>query len=148
MNSEIFILSKSAEEELKENGVAVIYFFGSRASRNYLSFSDIDVGIVLEEKRLAAGINNLLYNNIYDILASGIHDKFEYLKLDISFIQKSNPILAMKAVREGKIIYESNGKIRADFEETLIKEYDDYRMLQYEYEEASMRAFEKVLKYE
>lgn len=149
MNYETFTLSSSTQRRLKKAGVVAVYFFGSRASGNYFPFSDLDVGIVVEEKRLTAGNVNKLYNIVHDILSSGIPDEpaltdqfVNSPKLDIAFLQKANPVLAMKAIREGKILFESDSKLRAEFEETIIKKYDDYSTLQREYEEANIRTFE------
>jgi len=144
MSNEDFILSSLTRTKLKSAGVNVVYFFGSRASENYFDFSDFDIGIVIDEKLLAESNLRELYNTLYDILTSEIPDEPDGPKLDISFLQKANPLLAMKAIREVKILYESSIRLRADFEETIINKYDDYRMLQKEYEEATFRAFENL----
>ena len=145
MNNENITLSTSTGRKLKKAGVVAVYFFGSRVSRNYFPFSDFDIGIVMEEKLLAGVSSIKLHNKIYDILSCEIPDKAEGPKLDISFLRNANPVLAMKAIREGKILFESNGKLRADFEEEILKKYDDYHMLQHEYEEANMRSFDNTI---
>jgi len=144
MKEEVLILSQLTKTKLEKAGVIVVYFFGSRASENYFAFSDYDIGIVIDEKFMAADNLREFYNKVYDILSSEIPDTFDGPKLDVSFLQKVNPILAMKAIREGKILYESSSKLRADFEEEIFKRYDDYRMLQREYEEANFLAFDKT----
>lgn len=146
MNNENITLSSSTRSKLKKAGVIAVYFFGSRVSGNYFPFSDFDIGIVMEEKLLAGVSAIKLYNKIYDILSCEISDEIEGPKLDISFLQKANPVLAMKAIQEGEILFESSGKLRADFEEEIFKKYDDYRMLQHEYEEANMRSFDNTIK--
>lgn len=142
MKNELLTLSSSIRHKLKQAGVAVVYFFGSRASGNYFPFSDTDIGIVLNEEQLATGITSKLYNLVYDILSSMITDEIDGPRLDIAFLQSANPVLAMKAITEGKILFESSGKLRADFEEAIFRRYDDYRRLRREYEEANIRAFE------
>lgn len=152
MSQDTFTLSTKTQRELKKAGVAVVYFFGSRASGNYLAFSDFDIGIVMEKKQINASKVGKLYNIIYDILSSEIPDEHtvfdnfvESPKLDITFLQRANPVIAMKAIRQGKILFESSGKLRADFEEEIFKKYDDYSTIQREYEEANIQAFEKVI---
>ena len=142
MNYDNIILTSAAKRKLKDAGVAVVYFFGSRAAKTNFTFSDIDIGIVLEKDLLKSGNIQKIYNCIYDILSSEILHELNAPKLDISFLQKSNPILAMKAIQEGKILFESSGKLRADFEEATFIRYDDYSMLQREYEDANLKAFE------
>lgn len=136
-------LSESTRNKLKEIGVAVVYFFGSRASGDNLVFSDIDIGIVLEDIKLLEDNNKKIYLDIYDVLTIDIPDMIEGPKIDISFLQKANPALAMKAMQEGKILFESDATLRADFEELTFRLYNDYKKLQYEYEDANLKAFEE-----
>lgn len=135
-------LSESTKKKLKEIGVAVVYFFGSRASGDNLDFSDIDIGIVFEDIKLLEDNNKKIYLDIYDVLTIDIPDMIDGPKIDISFLQKANPALAMKAMQEGKILFESNATVRADFEELTFRLYNDYKKLQHEYEDANIRAFE------
>lgn len=139
-----FTLTSSTKEKLREAGVAVVYFFGSRANQNYFVFSDFDIGIVMEEKRLTEENAGKLYNTIYNIISDEIPDEPNGPKLDIALLQMANPVLSMKAIKEGKILFESNEKLRADFEEIMFKKYNDYSMLKREYEEANIRAFERI----
>lgn len=135
-------LSESTKKKLKEIGVTVVYFFGSRASGDNLDFSDIDIGIVLEDRRLLEDNKKKIDIDIYDVLTIDIPDMIDGPKIDISFLQKANPALAMKAMQEGKILFESDATLRADFEELTFRLYNDYKKLQYEYEDANLRAFE------
>jgi predicted nucleotidyltransferase len=136
-------LSESTGKKLKEIGVAVVYFFGSRVTGDNLDFSDIDIGIVFEDIKLLEDNNKKIYLDIYDVLTIDIPDMINGPKIDISFLQKANPALAMKAMQEGKILFESNATVRADFEELTFRLYNDYKKLQYEYEDANLRAFEE-----
>jgi len=135
-------LSESTRKKLKEIGVAVVYFFGSRVSGDNLVFSDIDIGVVLEDIKLLEDNKKKIYIDIYDVLTIDIPDMIDGPKIDISFLQKANPALAMKAMQEGKILFETNATVRADFEELTFRLYNDYKKLQHEYEDANIRAFE------
>lgn len=135
-------LSASTKEKLKDAGVAVVYFFGSRTSGHHLSLSDIDIGIVMENSNRFRDKNSKLYTEIYDIISSDIPDYIDGPKLDISFLQKANPALAMKAIHEGEILFESRPFMRAEFEELTFKLYNDYLKLKREYEDANLKAFE------
>jgi len=137
-------LSESTGKKLKEIGVAVVYFFGSRAAGDNLDFSDIDIGVVMKNTELLEDNDKKIYLDIYDVLTNDIPDMIDGPKIDISFLQKANPALAMKAIREGKILFESNATLRADFEELTFRLYNDYKKLQYEYEDANLRAFEDL----
>jgi predicted nucleotidyltransferase len=145
MNSvpQIPTLSQSTREKLRDAGVAVVYVYSSRVSGHYLPQSDLDVGIVMEDKRLLDHDTGKLYNTVYDILSSDMPDVPGSPRLDLAFLQRANPALAMKAIQEGVILFETSGELRADFEELTLRLYDDYRTLQHEYEEANIQAFER-----
>ncbi len=134
-------LSPETKEKLGSAGVAVVYYFGSRTSGAGSFFSDIDIGIVMEDKRRFDENISKLHIAIYDILSSDIPDKPDGPKLDLSFLQKTNPALGMKAVRDGVVLFESDPRLRADFEEYIFRMYNDYLKLQREFEEATLQAF-------
>jgi len=137
-------LSKNTKEKLKQLGVVAVYFFGSRVSKTHLPFSDIDLGIVVDnpKKRLDSKLG--YFSKVYKAVTDDIPDGFDGVKLDISFLQKASPALGMKAVQEGELIMDSFPGIRADFEENILKRYNDYLPLKREYEEANIKAFSKI----
>lgn len=134
-------LSMDTKEKLGRAGVAVVYYFGSRASGAVSFFSDIDIGIVMEHKWLVKQDIGKLHIAIYDILSSDIPDTLDGPKLDLSFLQIANPALGMKAVRDGVVLFESNSHLRCDFEEYIFRMYNDYLKLHREFEEATFQAF-------
>lgn len=136
------ILSEEIQEKLKAVGVALTYFFGSRADGSALEKSDYDIGIVFVD-RVAMEIGGTgLYLRVYDILSDITGDTPHGPRLDISFLQKANPVLQMKAMREGKILFEISPAFRADYEEGVVRDYNDYIPLKKEFEEATIRAFQ------
>ncbi|MBI5470344.1 hypothetical protein HY968_03460 [Candidatus Kaiserbacteria bacterium] len=62
-------------------------------------------------------------------------------KLDIALLQRANAKLQMDAIQYGSVLFESDPRTRADYEESVIKRYDDYRYLEREYEDATFVAF-------
>ncbi len=139
-------LSSETKEKLARAGVAVVYYFGSRVSGTGSFISDIDIGIVMEDKQLVQRDIGKLHLVIYDILSSDIPDKPDGPKLDLSFLQKANPALGMKAIRDGVVLFESDPRLRCDFEEYMFRMYNDYLKLQSEFEEATFRAFTQTTK--
>lgn len=134
-------LSRATEDRLQELGVAVIYAFGSRATGRHLAFSDFDIGVVMKDVSELQDQLPKCYPELYDILSSDVPDSPFGPKLDISFLQRANPALGMKAIIEGRILFESSAMARADFEELMFVRYNDYRKLQREFEEATLLAF-------
>lgn len=130
-------INKKAKKRLGKLGVGAIYFFGSRAAGGATFKSDYDIGVVFTD---TASLNNKdIFIDIYDILSGSFPDQEN--KLDISLLQRANPILEMAAVRDGAVLFESNPKFRADYEEAVIKRYNDYLPIQKEFEEATLKAF-------
>jgi predicted nucleotidyltransferase len=133
------ITAKSAKK-LALLGVGVLYLFGSRAMGVAGENSDYDVGIVLTDSRTEDS-NAKTFNAIYDVLSDIFPDTLGGPKLDISFLQSASAALQMSAIHYGKVLFEKDPVLRANYEESVLKQYDDYRFLQKEYEEATLAAF-------
>lgn len=134
-------LSKNTKDKLEDLGVSVVYFFGSTAEGTNLPLSDIDIGIVVKNPEEKFQDVTQLYLDVYEALTEDIPDQIEGPKLDISFLQKANPVLAMKAIVNGRRLMETDPNFRADFEEYMTHRYNDYLPLKRKYEEATMKAF-------
>lgn len=133
-------LSEKNKVKLKKMGVGIVYLFGSRAIGRALEYSDYDIGVVFLNFPKTIK-NSHLFFSIYNILSEEFPDNLKGSKLDISFLQKANAALEMKAISEGIILFEVNPEFRADYEAEVVKRYDDYRFIQQEYEEATFAAF-------
>jgi len=142
VNMHYMDLSRKTKIKLKELGVGIVYLFGSRAIGRALKHSDYDIGVVFVDFSKAIKNKNL-FVSIYNILSEEFPDNLRGPKLDISFLQKSNAALEIKAMSEGIVLFEINPKFRADYETEVVKRYDDYRFIQQKYEEATFAAFTK-----
>jgi predicted nucleotidyltransferase len=127
------------KEELAALGVVVLYLYGSRAIGSALERSDFDIGVVFSNPRIADGLT--AYTALYDVLSDIFPDTVDGPKLDIALLQGANAALQMNAIQYGIVLFESDPRDRADYEESVVKQYDDYRFLQKEYEDANFRAF-------
>ncbi len=134
------IFSNSDERKLAALGVGVVYAYGSRVRGTDREDSDYDVGVVFVDPRGAA-YDLKTYGELYDILSSVFPDTLHGAKLDIAFLQRANAKLQLDAINFGTVVFESNPRIRANFEESVVRAYDDYRFLQKEYENANLAAF-------
>jgi predicted nucleotidyltransferase len=136
-------LSKRTKKELEKLGVGVVYLFGSQAQKVALERSDFDIGLVFFNFKQAFKRELGLYSKVYEVLTGDFPDKIEGPRLDISFLQRANPALAMAALQYGRIIFEKDPKFRADFEEQALKNYINYLPIKRAYEEANLRAFDQ-----
>lgn len=134
-------LSENTKIKLKELGVGIVYLFGSRATGVALDKSDYDIGVVFVNSKTVLNNPGKIHSALYDILSNEFPDTFEGPRLDISFLQESNPALEMAAINYGRVLFESNPSFRADYEEGVIRRYDDYSSLKNEYEQATFSAF-------
>ena len=134
------LLSEKRKEELTALGVGVLYLYGSRAQGTARENSDYDVGVVFTDPT-KADLDLDHHNALYDVLSAIFPDMVHGPKLDIAILQRANAKLQIDAIQHGLVLFESNPHIRADYEESVIKRYDDYRFLQREYENATFAAF-------
>lgn len=134
------LLTKDLKQKLSDLGVGVLYLYGSRAQGTARVDSDYDVGIVFTDPANAStDINS--YNKLYDVLSDAFPDTRKGPKLDIALLQRANAKLQLDAINHGLVLFESNPRVRADYEESVIKRYDDYQYLQREYDDATFSAF-------
>jgi len=132
-------LTKDLKEKLAHLGVAVLYLHGSRARGVARDNSDYDVGVVFVDPQKAYGTE--VYLALYEVLSAIFPDAQSGPKLDIALLQRANAKLQLDAITYGIVFFESDSRLRADYEEAVIKRYDDYRFLEREYREANMAAF-------
>ncbi|HLE18600.1 MAG TPA: nucleotidyltransferase domain-containing protein [Syntrophales bacterium] len=115
-------MRENVKTKLKELGVSIIYLFGSRAGGTSTPMSDMDIGVVLKGE-MTLYDSRTLYNDLYDLL-SGLYPLVE---LDIVFLQSAPLTLQYHAIREGKVLYEENPQLTADYEAYVISMYLDFK---------------------
>ena len=135
------LLSNGSISKLKNIGVRIVYLFGSRATGTALENADYDMGVVFSYDKKVSADRSSLFSAVYDILNNDFPDQIRGPKLDISFLQQANAALEMTAVLEGVVLFEDDPVFRADYEESVVKRYDDYLPLKRQYEEATFSAF-------
>ncbi|MBI5004202.1 nucleotidyltransferase domain-containing protein [Candidatus Kaiserbacteria bacterium] len=133
-------LTTEVKEKLVALGVAVLYLHGSRARGTAREDSDYDIGVVFADPKKAI-LDMHQYGMLYGVLNDIYPDHIDGPKLDIALLQRANAALQMSAINYGIVLFENDPKVRADYEEGVVKRYDDYRFLQKEYEDATFAAF-------
>ncbi len=115
-------MKKIFKETLKQLGISIVYLFGSKATGRSNKLSDIDIGVVLKNSPLSGNTRGL-YNVLYKLF-SEIYPKS---KLDIVFLQKAPLSLRYSAIKEGRILFEEDPTLTADYEYKVINQYLDFR---------------------
>lgn len=129
------IIFNLPKEKLEKLGVSVVYLFGSQAEGTAKNFSDFDFGILLKDSKILFDFKERkkIYDNLYDIFSAQIK---HLVNIDIVFLQDVYLQLQYHTISRGKIIYEEDPKISADYKEKVIEEYADFAPIRKEFHKA------------
>ena len=126
-------IPSTLHQKFRELGVATVYLFGSRAQGSAGPLSDYDFAILMNkgEKMPRVGMVSPLYYTLYDILSPFCPREFPYDILDIIFLEKAPLELQLHVIRHGKVIFDANQKLRANFEESVMFKTADFAPLRH-----------------
>lgn len=123
-------LKPATQRQLRHLGVALVYLYGSEATRRATRFSDVDVGVVLRDPRPLKQRDSIvrlrvaLSQCLEPILARG-----PYRELDLVLLQTASPILRFEAINSGIPIFIADPTFKADYEAEVIRDYLDVQPL-------------------
>ncbi len=118
----------------KNYGILAAYIFGSMAEEGtaFLEgkeyektkdpLADIDLGVVFLERPLSPKERIKTYGRLY----SDFSEIFSPLTLDLIFLQETGVILQFEAVN-GLMVYSCDEDMRLEYEEMVIKLYQDWK---------------------
>lgn len=98
--------------------VSVAYLFGSVAKGLVGPMSDVDVAVIL-------GSNPDSWHEHKMRLIEGLGWIFSVPYVDVTILNKADPVLAHRVIYEGQPIFVRDEAVRARFEERVLKEYLD-----------------------
>lgn len=127
-----------SEEKLRSLGVGVVYLFGSRAEGVAGPASDIDVGVLFTNPKIARGNTTEVYGALYDIFCDAF-DTSNFRTIDIVFFERAPLELQFDAIAHGKALFEISSDFRLDFEERVSALYRDFKPLLLEQNAAIMQ---------
>jgi len=117
-------LNKKTREGLRRLHVGVVYLVGSQASGEQGPASDFDLAIVFsdaEQPINTAAIHPVLYDLLTEEFPATIKSD-----VDIIYLQEASLSFQFEAISMGRVIYESDPELRADYEESVVKRYLDF----------------------
>ncbi|MFZ3105429.1 MAG: nucleotidyltransferase domain-containing protein [Smithella sp.] len=132
-------MKKELKRKFEILGIAVVYLFGSRATGRQSPLSDIDIGVVLQ-KAPSGNNTRTLYNNLYELFT----EKYPASRLDIVFLQEAPLSLQYTAVREGKILFETDPNFTVDYENRVMNQYLDFRPVLDYFDRVTMERYAKA----
>jgi predicted nucleotidyltransferase len=109
--------------------IAGVYIFGSVVSQRLTSESDIDVGILFEDKTSALELMQLQQE---------LSDAFG-MQADVVNLDEVSPILRMQVLKKGVCVFARNKKRVSEFFIRTINEYDDLKRMRKPIEESIQR---------
>lgn len=115
-------MRKEFKEKFKRLGISIVYLFGSRVTGGGNKLSDIDIGAVLKDLP-SSGDTRVLYNALYKIFS----ELYSNSKIDIVFLQKAPLSLQFSAIKGGKVLFEEDSILTADYEYRVVNQYLDFR---------------------
>ncbi len=131
-------MKKELKRKFKELEISIVYLFGSRAMGRGSRSSDIDIGVVLKDSPPGKD-TRALYQNLYEIFIK----VYPTSKLDIVFLQVAPLSLQYFAIKEGKVLFEEDPTFTADYEESIIKQYLDFKPVLDYFDKVTMGKYAK-----
>mgnify|MGYP001585612594 CR=1 FL=1 len=118
--------TKLIEPILEKHQVVLAYLFGSAARGTMGMHSDIDIGVVFDDRMIPR-------EKQFDeklAIASEIEQKFKVRNADvINLNQQKNPVLRYEIVLEGKPIFAKDYSAQARLTRSVLREYEDTKYL-------------------
>ena len=107
-----------------EPAITAAYIFGSYAKGKGKKSSDVDVALLLNEKKIS-GFSTLGFVTTLE--------KQLGCKADVVILNKADEVLKYEVRRQGKLIYERSEEYRKQFEVKGRKSYEDFLYLHNRY---------------
>ena len=107
-----------------ESAITAAYIFGSYAKGKGKKSSDVDVALLLNEKKIS-GFSPLDFITMLE--------KQMGCKADVVILNKADEVLKYEVRRQGKLIYERSEEFRKQFEVKSRKSYEDFLYLHNRY---------------
>lgn len=119
-------------DDLKENinqifqshsEIVVAYLYGSYAQGYQTKFSDIDIGVLLEEDFQEPSL-------YFAQLGSEIEKAFKYrINVDLKILNEKPPRFLFQVIKHGILIYCKDSTVKDEFEIKVITQYLDIKPL-------------------
>lgn len=101
-----------------DHSVAVAYLFGSQVEGYADSLSDLDLGVLFNDKN----------PSIIEVLElqADLQKHFAPIRVDLIQLEKAPNNIVFSAISRGKLIHSTNEKLRLTFEEDVLRIYHDF----------------------
>ena len=105
--------------------VSALYLFGSAAKGRQNAGSDIDVAVLVDEKKLQEKNFDILRRDYY-----AASPRLTLGSMDIVILNTAPPHLKHRILKTGSLLFDRNRKLRVKFAANAILEYLDYKPIE------------------
>lgn len=130
------IIKTETKKGLRALDVGLVYLHGSRTGSRARTDSDIDLAVMFT-RRPDSGRIAKIHPRLYDLFAA----EFSVGKtgdVDIAYLQDASLAFQFRVIAEGRLLFELDPGVRADYEESVIKQYLDFRPIAAQFSAALM----------
>ena len=121
---------------LRALDVGLVYLHGSRTGTRARADSDVDLAVVFT-RRPDPGRIARIHPRLYNLFAAEFPER-KTGDVDIAYLQDAALAFQFRVIAEGRLLFESDPGVRADYEESVIKQYLDFRPIEAQFSAALM----------
>ncbi|UCH80617.1 MAG: nucleotidyltransferase domain-containing protein [Nitrospiraceae bacterium] len=118
--------------------VSALYLFGSSVKGNRTDDSDIDIAVLIDDRRLKSRNYDNLKKEYYRASPT-----FSLRPVDIVILNTASPYLKHRILKTGEILFDRNRKLRVNFTTKAIIEYIDFRPIEEIFNKAVANRFRR-----
>ncbi|MBI5740626.1 MAG: nucleotidyltransferase domain-containing protein [Nitrospirae bacterium] len=119
--------------------VSALYLFGSIVEGRALPESDIDIAVLIDEKKLQRKNFERLKSIYYKASPA-----FSLRPVDIAVLNAASPYLKHRVIKTGKILFDRNRRLRVRFTTQAIIEYLDFKPIEDIFNKAVANRFRRA----
>ncbi len=121
-----FKITPELKHALKKYKIGAVYLFGSAATGETTTLSDVDIGIVLKDLGVKNKDPSGVFTELYEAFRRALKLSPEQ-RLDLVYLQEAPFRLQMNAIKHGKVLYQESEKFRTDYEDYVIMRHLDWK---------------------
>ncbi|MEW6740889.1 MAG: nucleotidyltransferase domain-containing protein [Nitrospirota bacterium] len=105
--------------------VSALYIFGSAANGKETAESDIDIAVLINDRKRGRKTYESLKKTYYSA-----SPKFSLRPIDIVVLNTAPPFLKHRIIKTGKVLFDRNRRLRVRFTTQAIIEYLDFKPIE------------------
>lgn len=117
-------LKKKTREGLRNLHIGIVYLIGSQARGEQGPESDFDLAVVFSGDKQPTNTAKI-HPVLYELLTNEFPVTMKQ-DIDIVYLQETSLSFQFEVISTGRVLYESDPELRADYEESVVKEYLDF----------------------